>query len=81
MALVAHTVRFTDDQWAWIVAECERLGIAKSAFIRDAVLLYLGRRQAEERIKRLEQAHAALAKRVDGLVLLVRRLMERFGVG
>lgn len=71
------TVRFTGDQWAFIVAEAERLGVARSAYIRDAVLVALGRRQVDVRLVELEARYVALAERVATITRLLTRLAER----
>lgn len=67
MSLHTTTVRFTADQWAAIVREAERLGIARSAFVRDAVVFYLGYQTAETRISGLEDRLTALVERVQKL--------------
>lgn len=72
------TVRFTADQWAFIRAECERLGIAKSAYVREAVILYMGRQQAEgDRLAKLEAQYSALAGRIETLARMLTRVAER----
>lgn len=71
------TVRFNADQWAAIVREAERLGIAKSAFVRDAVIFYLGHRSAEDRIGRLEDRLGLLGEQVQRLALTLTRALAR----
>ncbi|MGB7158116.1 MAG: hypothetical protein WBD40_08625 [Tepidisphaeraceae bacterium] len=56
------TVRFHADTWATILAESHRLGIAHAAFIRCAVLHYIGCTVAAERIGVLERRVEALAR-------------------
>lgn len=77
MSLHTTTVRFTADQWAFIVGEADRLGIARSAFIRDAVIVCIGRRQAEDRIGVLEARVDALAGRVERLAEIVGAVIKR----
>lgn len=64
------TVRFDGDTWATIVAESERLGIAHAEYIRGAVLRHVGRRDLEERVRRLEAQ-----------LVLVARVTHRFSLG
>lgn len=72
------TVRFTADQWAFIGSDAARLGIAKSAYVREAVVLYIGRQQAEvDRLAKLEAQYGALAQRVEWLARALTRVVER----
>lgn len=75
--LRATTVRLTEDQRRFVVTEAERLGIARSAFIRDAVLVALGRRQVDVRLVELERRHAVLVERVERIARLLARTVER----
>lgn len=70
-------IRFHADTWRAIKAEAERLRISAAELVRTAVLLYLGQRQAEDRIAGLEARHDALAARVERLARLLTRLAER----
>jgi hypothetical protein len=75
------TVRFAPSDWKALAEVCERDGVPKAQYIREATVALLAVARERERLAHLERERAELSRRVARLERALRLQLATTGAG